>query len=76
MVEKATHLALIKTYCKSIVIKCDNGKRIDKKTNEIEECCSKTNTGVHKKLICNKGGTTNKWRKNELLSEELQKLAH
>lgn len=49
----------MKTYYKAIVIKCDNDKR-DKKINETEEGCSKTNTAVYKKMICNKGGTINK----------------
>lgn len=32
----------------------------DKKINETEEGCSKTNTGVYKKMLYDKGGTINK----------------
>lgn len=57
--KKQLTLPDMKTYYKAIVIKCDNDKR-DRKINETEEGCSKTNTAVYKKMICNKGGTINK----------------
>lgn len=46
--KKQLALPDMKTYYKAIVIKCDNDIR-DKKINETEEGCSKTNTAVYKK---------------------------